>query len=360
MDQRRRTLEGLVVNTFWKDKRVLITGHTGFKGSWLALWLHQMGAEVHGFALAPNTTPALFDQLTLSTKIHSQIGDITDAAALRDYVSNLKPEFVFHLAAQSLVLASYSHTVDTWNTNVMGTTHLLQALRETATPCTIVAVTTDKVYHNLETHHAYEETDRLGGIDPYSASKAGSELVINSFRSLFDQEDLPIKIASARAGNVIGGGDWCENRLLPDIARALSNGQSVETRSPAAVRPWQHVLEPLAGYLMLAERLSHDATFADAFNFGPNPSDNRTVEDVIKTALQTWPGTYHARGEAKAPHEAGLLRLSIEKARTQLGWEPKWNFDKAVEKTMTWYKSVHAGTDSLGMTLSQINTFTNP
>ncbi len=323
----------------------------------MVLWLRQLGAEVHGYALEPDTDPAVFNQLGLGQMIHHQIGDITDSEPLFNYVSDVRPDFVFHLAAQSLVLRSYNETLETWNTNVQGTANLLEALRKTATPCTIVVVTTDKVYQNLETNHAYSETDRLGGIDPYSASKASTELVVNSYRSMFAQENLPLFLASARAGNVIGGGDWCENRLVPDIARALSAGKSIETRNPDAVRPWQHVLEPLSGYMLLAEKLARDHTFADAFNFGPHPNDNRTVEDVIQTALKTWSGTYHASNTLGAPHEAGLLKLSIEKANSVLGWQPKWDFNQAVAKTMEWYKAVHEGQSPLRMTLEQINAY---
>ncbi len=342
---------------FWRAKRVLLTGHTGFKGSWMSLWLHQLGAEVYGLALEPDTRPALFDQLDLGNRVHHRIGDIRNQVLVSDYVLDVQPEIVFHFAAQSLVLRSYEQTLNTWQTNVQGTAILLEALREASRPATIVAITTDKVYHNIESDHAYRETDRLGGVDPYSASKAGSELVIDSYRSVFAQEGLPLALASARAGNVIGGGDWCENRLLPDIARALSKGQSIETRNPKAVRPWQHVLEPLSGYLRLAERLHGNTAFADAFNFGPEKSDNRTVEDVIKSALQTWHGEYHTSSDQNAPHEAGLLKLSIEKARLQLNWQPKWNFEKAVARTMTWYKRVHEGASPLEMTLQDLETY---
>ncbi len=350
-------MENLVLNKFWKNKRVLLTGHTGFKGSWLSLWLNQMGAEVYGYSLEPDTTPSLFSQLELDQKTHHSIGDICDASNLAAYVDDVKPDFVFHLAAQSLVLRSYTETLSTWNTNVLGTANLLEALRTTKHPCTVVAVTTDKVYQNNEWEHAYRETDRLGGVDPYSASKAGTELVINSYRSLFAQENLPIQIASARAGNVIGGGDWCENRLVPDIARALMEKRSIETRNPGAVRPWQHVLEPLSGYMILAENLSKDAQYATAFNFGPDASDNRTVEDVIQTALKTWPGTYHTNIDKTAPHEAGLLKLTIDKARSQLAWQPKWDFDTAISKTMEWYKKVDNGTSPLEVTQDHIKTY---
>ena len=350
-------MENLVLNKFWKNKRVLLTGHTGFKGSWLSLWLNQMGAEVYGYSLEPDTTPSLFSQLELDQKIHHSIGDICNASNLASYVDDVKADFVFHLAAQSLVLRSYTETLPTWNTNVLGTANLLEALRNTKHPCTVVAVTTDKVYQNNEWEHAYRETDRLGGIDPYSASKAASELVISSYRSLFSQENLPIKLSSARAGNVIGGGDWCKNRLVPDIARAIMQNTSIETRNPNAVRPWQHVLEPLSGYMLLAQKLNTDNAFATAFNFGPEANDNRTVEDVIQTALKSWPGKYHANIDKTAPHEAGLLKLTIDKARSQLRWHPKWNFETAVDKTIDWYKRVHEGADPVATTLSQIKSY---
>lgn len=350
-------MESVVLKKFWAGKRVLLTGHTGFKGSWLSLWLHNMGAEVFGYSLAPEDNPSLFEQLGLADKIHHKVGDICDADAFAKCVEDTKADFVFHLAAQSLVLRSYKETLNTWNTNVMGTAHLLEALRKSAHPCTVVVVTTDKVYQNDECNHAYQETDRLGGLDPYSASKAGTELVVHSYRSLIEQEHLPIALASARAGNVIGGGDWCENRLLPDIVRALMQGSSIETRNPNSVRPWQHVLEPLSGYMMLAEKLSKDNTHATSYNFGPKASDNRTVEDVIKTALKTWPGQYHSNKSSGAPHEAGLLMLDINKACAQLNWHPKWDFETAIGKTMRWYKDVHEGKEPLDITLKQIAEF---
>lgn len=357
MGKRQCAVEGLVLKNFWAGKRVLITGHTGFKGSWLSLWLHSMGADVFGFALPPENTPSLFDQLGLADKIDHTIGDICDADRLAQYVADTKADFVFHLAAQSLVLRSYQDTLATWNTNVMGTAHLLEALRKCAHPCTVVIVTTDKVYQNEETRHAYVETDRLGGLDPYSASKAGTELVVHSYRAVMDQETPGIRIASARAGNVIGGGDWCENRLLPDIVRALMQNTSIETRNPHSVRPWQHVLEPLSGYLILAENLCLDATHSTSYNFGPDVRDNRTVQDVIETALKTWPGQYHASQTTDTPHEAGLLMLNIDKARDRLNWHPKWDFETAIEKTMLWYKEVHAGDDPLKITRAQIAEF---
>ena len=357
MGRREGALESLVLNSFWTEKRVLLTGHTGFKGSWLSLWLHKMGAEVFGYSLAPEENPSLFEQLGLRDKVYHQVNDICDADSIAKYVKDTQADFVFHLAAQSLVLRGYRKTINTWNTNVVGTVNLLEALRKVEHPCTVVVVTTDKVYQNNERSRAFRETDRLGGIDPYSASKAASELVVNSYRSLFEQEKLPISLASARAGNVIGGGDWCENRILPDIIRALMQNKSIEVRNPYSVRPWQHVLEPLWGYMMLAEKLCADSVHATAYNFGPNPGDTRIVEDVIKTALKSWPGQYHSSQNSDTPHEAGLLMLDTEKALNQLGWYPKWDFETAIRKTINWYKDVHNGMHPLNITLKQIEEF---
>lgn len=345
------------MNSFWKNKNVLITGHNGFKGSWLSLWLTQMEANVFGFSLPVDTNPSLFEQLKLKNKMQHKILDICNFPELVEYINNKKIDFVFHFAAQSLVLRGYKNTLTTWNTNVLGTANLLEALRYSNQACSVIAITTDKVYENNEWPYAYRETDRLGGKDPYSASKAGSELVINSYRSLFFQEKVPIKIATARAGNVIGGGDWCENRLMPDIARSIMNKIPLKTRNPNSVRPWQHVLEPLAGYLLLAEKLSMDGQYASAFNFGPSLADNRTVEEVIKTALKIWPGDYHTSTNEILPHEAGLLKLSIDKARSELQWQPKWGFDIAVKKSIEWYQQVHNGTDPVKITLNQIKEY---
>jgi len=345
------------LNSFWAGKRVLLTGHTGFKGSWLSLWLHKMGAEVFGYSLTPEDNPSLFEQLGLADKIHHQVNDISDADAITKYVKDTQASFVFHLAAQSLVLRSYRETINTWSANVLGTVNLLEALRQVAHPCTVVVVTTDKVYQNNEGSRAFSETDRLGGVDPYSASKAASELVVNSYRSLFEQEQLPILLASARSGNVIGGGDWCENRILPDIIRALMQNESIEARNLNSVRPWQHVLEPLSGYMMLAEKLYSDNIHSTSYNFGPNSSDNRIVEDVIKTALKSWPGQYHSTQNSGTPHEASFLMLDIDKARNELGWHPKWDFETAMGKTINWYKDVHNGMHPLNITLKQIEEF---
>lgn len=340
---------------FWAGKKVLVTGHTGFKGSWLSLWLTQLGAKVYGYALTPDTDPALFDQLALAQDVDHVIGDIRDRAAFQARVDEVAPDVVFHLAAQPLVLASYEDPLDTWETNVMGTAHLLEALRGLSKPCAAVMITTDKVYENREWVHPYRESDPLGGHDPYSASKAGSELVISSYaRSFFS--DHPVRLASARAGNVIGGGDWAENRILPDIVRALSAGQVIEIRNPAARRPWQHVLEPLSGYLRLAERLYHGHA-GTRYNFGPEAQDVRPVRDLVELALEHWPGTWRDCSDPDAPHEAGLLSLGIEQARSDLSYAPRWDVREALRQTMQWYRAVTDGKDARALTLAQISEF---
>ncbi len=348
---------------FWTGKRVLVTGHTGFKGSWLALWLHELGAEVHGLALAPDTEPALFDQLHLAADMPGhRLGDIRDPDLVRRRVAEVQPDAVFHLAAQPLVLEGYRDPVETWRSNVMGTIHLLEALREHDHPCAAVIVTTDKVYENREWVHPYRECDRLGGHDPYSASKAGCEIAVASFRASFFGADHPVRIASARAGNVIGGGDWAENRILPDIVRALTAGRPVPVRNPAARRPWQHVLEPLSGYLRLAERLlSGAAPVAEAYNFGPEVHDVRPVRALVEGALVHWPGgEWQDASDPDAPHEAGLLSLGIERARADLGWAPRWDFETGLARSMEWYRAVHEGADPLALTRRQIAEFGAP
>jgi len=343
--------------SFWKNKRVLITGHTGFKGSWLSLWLHQLGAEVYGFSLEPELDDALFYQLGLENKVYHQIGNLCDYDSILKYVSENKFDFVFHLAAQSLVLRSYKNTLDTWNTNVMGTVNLLEALRNYKTNCIVIVITTDKVYHNNEWEQGYVESDQLGGLDPYSASKAGVELAVQSYKSLYEQNSNLITIASARAGNVIGGGDWCENRLVPDIIRSLMVNEIIQIRNPKSIRPWQHVLEPLSGYMQLAKKLSDNKNLASAYNFGPNMNDNCTVEDVVRASLKIWPGEYFENFDDEAPHEAGLLKLSIDKAQDDLNWEPKWDFFETINITVGWYKKVFEGASPLSVTLEDIKSF---
>jgi CDP-glucose 4,6-dehydratase len=346
-------------NTFgglYSGKRVLVTGHTGFKGAWLTEWLLALGADVHGLSLPPPTEPSLFDQLGLAGRLGPchHIGDIRDQAVVNTAIAAAQPEFVFHLAAQPLVRQSYREPVETYATNIMGTVHVLDAvrrLRATASlPCAVVAVTTDKCYENKEWLHAYREDDPMGGYDPYSSSKGAAEIVIGAYRrSYFNKPDSTVRLASARAGNVIGGGDWATDRIVPDCIRALVKGEAIPVRNKIATRPWQHVLEPLSGYLWLAAALSgHCAdalchtseTYATAFNFGPPPASNRTVCELVQEILKHWPGEWVDQSDPRAPHEAGLLNLATDKARHLLRWHPVWDFAGTIAHTVSWYRSV--------------------
>lgn len=340
MAVRTSAMEGLVVSC-WQGKHVLVTGHTGFKGSWLSLWLLHLGAHVTGFALPPDTTPSLFDQLGLAGEMDHRIGDIRDPDLVAGLISEVRPDAVFHLAAQSLVLNSYREPIYTWQANVMGTIHLLEALRALNKPCAAVLITTDKVYENREWEYGYRECDALGGYDPYSSSKAAAEIAISCWRRSFLNGISGVKIASARAGNVIGGGDWAENRIVPDMVRALSDKRTLKVRNANAIRPWQHVLEPLGGYMLLAQRLfeSDKKSYQDAFNFGPMPDAERSVHDLVEEALRHWPGTWEDGSDPDMPHEAGRLALNIDHARSRLGWEPRWDFERAVAETIVWYRS---------------------
>lgn len=362
MGRRQSALESLGVSNFWRGKKVLVTGHTGFKGSWLSLWLAQMGADPFGYALEPDTTPSLFVQLGLERRIDHLIADIRDGDAVRKRVDLIKPDVVFHLAAQPLVRHSYREPLRTWNVNVMGTAHLLDGLRGLDKTCAVVVVTTDKVYENREWIHPYRETDRLGGYDPYSASKAAAELVASSYRQSFFGADAPVRIATARAGNVIGGGDWAEDRIVPDMIRALALGAEVAVRNPDAVRPWQHVLEPLSGYLRLAQNLyeKNDELLQSCFNFGPHAGDSRTVRQLVEGALAHWPGVWQDVSDPTAVHEAGLLNLDISKAQALLGWEPRWDFNASIRETIEWHRAVHGGQSPLDATLAQIRMFGAP
>jgi len=325
---------------FWRGKRVLLSGHTGFKGAWLAHWLSALGAQVHGLALAPATTPNLFEALSLSDIKH-QLADIRDAETVKRSFRQAQPEIVLHLAAQALVRPAYQTPLATLSSNVMGTAHVLDAMRLTPGVRVGVMVTTDKVYKNLETGQSYPETAELGGHDPYSASKAACELVIASYRSAFLQE-MDIRVASARAGNVIGGGDWSQDRLLPDAAKAWQLGQEVLIRRPDAVRPWQHVLEPLCAYLCLAESLWADARFADAWNFGPDSA--ASVREVVQTAHAAFGrGDLRFATQPEGPHEAGLLALDVAKARAELNIYGRWQLDESVQRTMAWYQQFYQG-----------------
>jgi CDP-glucose 4,6-dehydratase len=323
---------------FWRNKRVLLTGHTGFKGSWLALWLHRMGARVTGIALPPATAVSLYSLGRIDELMDSRICDIRDAAAVRSIVDHADPEIVLHLAAQPLVLEGYRRPLETLATNVQGTANVLDALRTQESTRVVVVVTTDKVYRNLEQGQPYREDDRLGGHDPYSASKAAAELVVSCWRDSF-LSAREIGVASARAGNVVGGGDWSEDRLVPDAVRAWLNGDVLRVRRPDAVRPWQHVLDPLAGYLRLAECLWYDRTLAGAYNFGPPAHEATTVRQVVSLARQVF-----GRGDVEwgdgvgGPHEAGLLTLNTEKTQSVLGVLPRWELATSVRRTMEWYR----------------------
>ncbi|WP_324740336.1 CDP-glucose 4,6-dehydratase [Tsuneonella sp. CC-YZS046] len=340
----------------WAGRRVLVTGHTGFKGSWLSLWLHALGAEVTGYALPAPTEPSLFETARIADVIHHVEGDVRDLASLRAAVEQARPDVIFHLAAQPLVRLSYDEPVETYATNVMGTVHLLEAARQVPGVRAIVCVTSDKCYENREWVWPYRESDPMGGHDPYSSSKGCAEIVTAAYRSSYFRESGPA-LASVRAGNVIGGGDWAADRLVPDLVRAFEAGAAPLIRSPDAVRPWQHVLEALGGYLMIAERLlAGERSFADAWNFGPADEDARPVSWIVERMRAAWGG---GAGEAlpdtgPKPHEAGLLRLDCSKARAALGWRPALTLDEALRWIVAWHKAVGLGENAREVTLGQI------
>ncbi|MGE0676317.1 CDP-glucose 4,6-dehydratase [Pseudolabrys sp.] len=343
--------------SFWAGKRVLLTGHTGFKGAWLTIWLHRLGAEVTGISLPPPDTVSLFQAARVSELAETHFHDIREPALLAEIVRSANPEIVIHMAAQALVRTSYADPLGTLATNVQGTAHVLDALRGLSNVRVAIAITTDKVYRNIEQIFPYRETDRLGGRDPYSASKAASEIVIASYRDAFLAEQ-GIAVATARAGNVIGGGDWSVDRLIPDAIRAWRVGEMLNIRRPDAIRPWQHVLDPLCGYLILAETLWSDPAMADAYNFGPNPGERATVRHVIEMARHIY-GDGHVQYATKisGPHEAGLLTLETSKARGLLGVNPIWALDAAVERTVSWYRAVDRGILAREVCLADIVAF---
>lgn len=331
---------------FWRGKQILLTGHTGFKGAWLAFWLSQMGAKVTGISLPPISMPNLFTLANIAQMTNSHFADIRDADAVSNIVKKAEPEIILHLAAQALVRAGYKDPLGTFATNVIGTANVLNAVRGVKSVKAIVAVTTDKVYKNLETGRAYKEDDRLGGYDPYSASKAAGEIIISSYRDSYLAEQ-GVAVASARAGNVIGGGDWSEDRLIPDAVRAWDSHLPLEIRRPNAIRPWQHVLEPINGYLVLAEKLYTDLSFSGAYNFGPKTDEAATVKKVIEFANQTYGcGSILWGNGMEGPHEAGLLSLEISKAREILNVTPRWNLLETIERTMGWYQRQRSGVNA--------------
>lgn len=349
--------------SFWHGKRVFLTGHTGFKGSWLSLWLQQLGAIVTGYALQPPTKPSLFEVAHVAQGMHSIMSDVRDAENLKQAMIAAQPEIVFHMAAQALVRYSYDFPLETYATNVMGTVHMLEAVRATPGIRAVVNITSDKCYENKEWVWGYRENEPMGGYDPYSNSKGCAELVTAAYRSSYFNAEKHTghgtALASARAGNVIGGGDWALDRLIPDMLRAIGRGEAVLIRSPNAIRPWQHVLEPLSGYLLLAEKLyTQDPVFAAGWNFGPHDADAQTVGWIIERLTQAWgQGTsWKINGEPQ-PHEATYLKLDCSKARAHLNWQPRWNIGQTLEKIVEWHKAHDQGADMRLLTLAQINAY---
>lgn len=344
---------------FWRGKRVLVTGHTGFKGGWLCLWLQRLGAEVQGLALDPPTETNLFTEARVSEGMASSIGDIRELAAVEACVAAFRPEIVIHMAAQPLVRLSYEQPVETYATNVMGTVHVLEAVRRSPGARVVVSVTTDKCYENREWAWGYREDEPMGGHDPYSNSKGCAELVTSAYRrSYFGQAG--VALASARAGNVIGGGDWASDRLVPDILRAFERGEAVVIRNPNSTRPWQHVLEPLSGYLTLAQQLwSRGAEFAEGWNFGPHDEDARPVHWIVERLVDRWgEGARWQLDGGTHPHEAHYLKLDTSKARARLGWQPRWRLGEALEHIVAWHQAWRAGADVRALCLEQIDQYT--
>lgn len=348
--------------SIWKDKKVLITGHTGFKGSWLSIWLKMMGAEAIGYALEPYTDRDNFVLSELGDKITHIVGDVRDYEHIYEIFKQYEPEFVFHLAAQSIVRESYINPKETFDVNIGGTVNVLDCCRLTDSVRVIINITTDKCYENKEWIWGYRENDRLGGYDPYSSSKAGSEIVTAAYRQSFFNPEKFNKhgknLASARAGNVIGGGDWQTDRLIPDCICSLEKNKPVIVRNPSAIRPWQHVLEPLSGYLLLAEKMyQNHGKYCEAWNFGSDEGSMRTVSEITDLVIQNWgDGSWQDESEKNAPHEAGILKLDISKATSLLNWKPMWNIEKAVRKTIEWYKS-YKKRDIYHLCEEQINSY---
>ncbi|NEP84824.1 MAG: CDP-glucose 4,6-dehydratase [Okeania sp. SIO3B3] len=362
--------------SFYKDKKVLLTGHTGFKGSWMAEWLLMLGADVTGLSLDPPTEPSLFDQLGLGGRMPHHVLDIRDREEVATLVAETQPDLVFHLAAQPLVRDSYQIPIETFDTNITGSIHVMDALRGLDKPCTAIMVTTDKCYENREWLHSYREEDAMGGYDPYSASKGCAELAISAYRrSYFNPiEDSRIALASARAGNVLGGGDWAKDRIVPDCIRSVIRGEVIPVRNKIATRPWQHVLEPLGGYLLLAQKLSayngladtseqesgrSYADIASGFNFGPNLTSNRTVAELVDELIKNWKGEWQDCSDPNAVHEASKLNLAFDKAFHLLKWQPVWDFETTITQVVEWYREVDAGTDPAEKTRQQIENYTH-
>lgn len=348
---------------FWNDKKVFITGHTGFKGSWLSLWLQHMGAEVKGYSLSIPTNPSLFEVAEVAEGMISEEGDIRDFPQLLKSIAEFKPEIVFHMAAQPLVRFSYDDPLTTYSTNVMGTVHLLEAVKQVGGVKAVVNITSDKCYENREWVWGYRESDPMGGYDPYSNSKGCAELVAASYRQSFFSKETYAQhgcaVASVRAGNVIGGGDWAEDRLIPDILSAFGEGRAVEIRNPNAIRPWQHVLEPLSGYLLLAERLYRDGmVFAEAWNFGPREEDAQPVQWICEKLSECWgAGSDWSLSDGEHPHEAHYLKLDCSKAKMRLGWQPVWDLEQTLARIVVWHKSWLADSAVKQHTLEEIKEY---
>lgn len=361
MVSKSSTIEDLGLNkNFWRNKRVLLTGHTGFKGSWLSIWLQSMGANLQGLALDPPSMPNLFVEAKIAEGMVSNIADIRDYDKVYKIIAAFKPEIVIHMAAQPLVRYSYKNPIETYATNIMGTVHVLEAIRQVDTTKVVINVTTDKCYENKESGQSYSENEPMGGFDPYSSSKGCSELITSAYRRSYFQE-TGIALASARAGNVIGGGDWAEDRLIPDTIRAIAKNQSVIIRYPNATRPWQHVLEPLSGYLILAEKLWHAPTlYADGWNFGPKEDDIKPVSWIVQRLCSLWGGESSWQLDAEHhPHEAAFLKLNIEKAKLDLAWTPTWSLEIALEKIVSWYKNFLQNECMRGVVEAQLAEFLN-
>ncbi len=343
---------------FWKNKKVFITGHTGFKGTWLSLWLEMMGAEIYGFSLEPVDKPNLFSEVRLNKKITNIFGDIRDYDFLQKHLIKFNPDIVIHMAAQPLVRQSYIDPLETFSTNIMGTANLLEVIRKCDNIKAVVNITTDKCYENKEWHWGYREDEALGGYDPYSSSKACSELITSAYRSSYFRH-TDTSIASARAGNVIGGGDWSCDRLIPDILRSFEKNIPVLVRNPTSIRPWQHVLEPISGYLVLAEKLfKTKTTYAEAWNFGPNDEDSRSVEWILNEIINIWGDNASWEKDCgENPHEANYLKLDISKVKNRLNWRPTWQIDKTLEKIVVWHKNWLAGVPAIELCHNDIHTF---
>jgi len=347
----------MIDQEFWKDKRVFLTGHTGFKGSWLSLWLVSLGAEVKGYALNPPTAPSLFNEAKVNLIMDSQIADIRDQDTLRDSMTEFNPDILIHMAAQPLVRYSYKEPIETYEVNVIGTVKVLEVARGCQNLKAVVNITTDKCYENDGRSEGYKECDPMGGYDPYSSSKGCAELVTSAYRHSFLQEQ-GIGIASVRAGNVVGGGDWAKDRLIPDILRSFEKGKSVVVRNPKATRPWQHVLEPLSGYLILAQELySNQSEYAEGWNFGPDIQDVKSVDWILNEMMSKWPNSNWKIDDNPSPHEARFLSLDISKAKSRLNWNPVWDLNQTLDKIVAWHQAWLNGEDMQRVCLAEIEEY---